>query len=397
MASVELGVRRMAELVARFQPDVLADALRQLLARTEALVRRRLRETFPVGTHRFTDSIDGDGHGSGPLHIRFALTRTGDDRFIFDASDTDDQAPGPVNYLMNKDVPGTAFALYFLGGDPSQVCNAGGARAFDEVILREGSLLRPRFPAPLGMRGMTMMRVLAALNGLVNAAGTPAPAAHAAYVILLMRGQAGGRPFLLSDGIGVGYGARPDEDGLDAVYFVAQENYPVEFLEQGYPVRLTTYGIHRDSGGPGAWRGGCGIVREYEVLAEDAVLAVRMDGVTNPPWGAAGGTAGGSPRAVVNPGAAGERVLAPLSDGNRLRRGDILRIETGGGGGRGDPFGRDPELVLRDVEEGYVSVEAARRCYGVVVRDGAVDLAATAAARGRSAVRNLVGHADALA
>ncbi len=397
MASVELGVRRMAELVARFQPDVLGDALRQLLARTEALVRRRLRDTFPVGTHRFTDSIDGDGHGSGPLHIRFALTRTEDDRFIFDASDTDDQAPGPVNYLMNKDVPGTAFALYFLGGDPSQVCNAGGSRAFDEVILREGSLLRPRFPAPLGMRGMTMMRVLAALNGLVNAAGTPAPAAHAAYVILLMRGQAGGRPFLLSDGIGVGYGARPDEDGLDAVYFVAQENYPVEFLEQGYPVRLTTYGIHRDSGGPGAWRGGCGIVREYEVLAEDAVLAVRMDGVTNPPWGAAGGLSGGSPRAVVNPGTAGERVLAPLSDGNRLQRGDILRIETGGGGGRGDPFDRDPNLVLRDIEEGYVSAEAARRRYGVVVRDGAVDLAATAAARGRSVVLNQLGHADALA
>ena len=397
MASVELGVRRMAELVARFQPDVLGDALRQLLARTEALVRRRLRETFPVGTHRFTDSIDGDGHGSGPLHIRFALTRTEDGRFIFDASDTDDQAPGPVNYLMNKDVPGTAFALYFLGGDSSQVCNAGGARAFDEVILREGSLLRPRFPAPLGMRGMTMMRVLAALNGLVNAAGTPAPAAHAAYVILLMRGQAGGRPFLLSDGIGVGYGARPDDDGLDAVYFVAQENYPVEFLEQGYPVRLTTYGIHRDSGGPGAWRGGCGIVREYEVLAEDAVLAVRMDGVTNPPWGAAGGMAGGPPRAVVNPGTPGERVLAPLSDGNRLQRGDILRIETGGGGGRGDPFDRDPDLVLRDVEEGYVSAEAARRRYGVVVREGAVDLAATAVVRGRSDVLNPVGHADALA
>jgi N-methylhydantoinase B len=396
MASVELGVRRMSELAARFQPPVLADALRQLLARTETLVRRRLRETFPVGTHRFTDAIDGDGHGSGPLHIRLALTRTADDRFVFDASDTDDQAPGPVNYLMNKDVPGTAFALYFLGGDPSQVCNAGGARAFDEVILREGSLLRPRFPAPLGMRGMTMMRVLAALNGLVNAAGTPAPAAHAAYVILLLRGQAGGRPFLLSDGIGVGYGARPDADGLDAVYFVAQENYPVEFLELGYPVLLNTYGIHRDSGGPGAHRGGCGIVREYEVLAEDAVLAIRMDGVTNPPWGAAGGLPGGPPRAVVNPGTPGERVLAPLSDGNRLQRGDVLRIETGGGGGRGDPFERDPDLVLRDVEEGYVSAEAALRRYGVVVRDGAVDMAATGAARGRSAAVSRMEHADAL-
>ena len=385
MASVGLGVRRMAEIAARFSADLLADALRQLLARTEALVRRRLRETFPVGTHRFTDSIDSDGHGNGPLHIRFALTRTADDRFIFDASETDDQSPGPVNYLMNKDVPGTAFALYFLGGDPAQVCNAGGARAFDQVILREGSLLRPRFPAPLGMRGMTMMRVLAALNGLINVAGTPAPAAHAAYVILLMRGTVGGKPFLLSDGIGVGYGARPDADGIDSVYFVAQENYPVEFLELSYPVRLTTYGVNRDSGGAGEFRGGCGIVREYEVLADHAMLAVRIDGVTNPPWGADGGLSGGAPRAVVNPGQANEQVLAPLSDGNALRRGDILRIETGGGGGRGHPFDRDPGLVLRDVLEGYVSAGAASRHYGVAITRAQVDAAATAAMRVRRA------------
>jgi len=381
MASVDLGVRRMAEIVARFSADVLADALAQLLARTETLVRRRLRETFPVGTHRFTDAVDSDGHGTGPLHIRFALTRTPDDRFIFDASETDDQAPGPVNYLMNKDVPGTAFALYFLGGDPAQVCNAGGARAFDEIILREGSLLRPRFPAPLGMRGMTMMRMLATLNGLINVAGTPAPAAHAAYVILLIRGIADGKPFLLSDGLGVGYGGRPDADGLDAVYFVAQENYPVEFLELGYPVLLTTYAINRDSGGPGEFRGGCGIVREYEILAEDSVLAIRIDSVVNPPWGTAGGMSGGRARAVVNPGRPNERVLAPLSDGNRLRRGDVLRIETGGGGGRGHPFDRDPGLVLRDVLEGYVSVDAASRRYGVVIRDGELDDEATRVAR----------------
>ncbi len=383
MASVALGVRRMTEVADRFGAGRLQDALAQLLARTEALVRRRLRETFPVGTHRFTDSIDGDGHGSGPLHIRFALTRTADDRFIFDASETDDQAPGPVNFLMNPDVPGMALGLYFLGGDPAEVCNAGGPRALDEVILREGSLLQPRFPAPLGMRGLTMMRVLAALNGLINAAGTAAPAAHSAYVITLLRGTAGGKPFLMSDGIGVGYGARPDADGLDAVYFVAQENYPVEFLEMSYPVQVGTYAIHRDSGGAGRWRGGCGIVRDYRILAEEAVLAIRIDGVTNPPWGAAGAMAAGSGRAVVNPGQPGERVLRPLSDGNRLRHGDVLRIETGGGGGRGDPHERPAALVAQDVADGFVSQAAALRDYGVaLLPDGRVDEAATAVQRG---------------
>jgi N-methylhydantoinase B len=400
MASVLLGVRRMEEIVLRFSAPVLADALRQLLARTEALVRRRLREVFAPGTHHFTDRIDSDGHGNGPFRIRFALTRTPDDRFVLDASATDDQSPGPVNFLMNSHVPGTALGLFFLGGDPAQVCNAGGPKALDEVILREGSLLQPRFPAPLGMRGLTMMRVLAALNGLVNVAGGAAPAAHSAYVILLLRGTAGGVPFLMSDGVGVGYGARPAADGIDAVYFVAQENYPVEFLETVYPVRLLRYGIHRDSGGPGRQRGGCGLVREYEVMAEHAILAMRIDGVANPPWGVAGGMGGGSGRAVVNPGKANERVLAPLSDGNVLVRGDILLLETGGGGGHGHPFDRPVEAVLNDVLDGFVSVEAAADRYGVVISDGRADHDATNARRADRPVsgafhrRSYVEHLD---
>lgn len=398
MASVELGVRRMEEIVGRFGADVLEDALAQLLARTERLVRERLRATFPPGTWRFTDAIDADGHGNGPFRIRLALTHAPDGRLLLDATETDDQAPGPVNFLMNPDVPGMALGLFFLGGDPAQVCNAGGPRALDEVRLREGSLLQPRFPAPLGMRGLTMMRVLAALNGLVNVAGGEAPAAHAAYVILLLRGTAEGRPFLMSDGIGVGYGGRATADGIDAVYFVAQENYPVEFLEQTYPVRLREYGIHRDSGGAGRHRGGCGVVREYEILADEARLAVRIDGVTNPPWGFAGGMGGGPGRAVVNPGTNAERLLAPLSDGNLLRRGDILRIETGGGGGHGHPHDRPSEAVAQDVAGGFVSEAAARSLYGVALQDSAVDPDGTArlrAARPDAARFHRTEYADA--
>jgi N-methylhydantoinase B len=386
MASVELGVKRVGEMLARFGADVVEDGLAQLLARTRRIVRERLAETFPYGTHRFTDAIDSDGHGNGPFRIRLALTRertaSGEDHFTLDTSATDNQSPGPVNFLMNPGVPGMALGLYYLGGDPGQVCNAGGPLALDEVILREGSLLAPRFPAPLGMRGLTMMRVLAALMGLVSVAGGKGPAAHSAYVITLMRGtftkeDGETSPFLLADGIGVGYGARPYADGIDAVYFVAQENYPVEFLELGYPVRLNTYGIVKDSGGPGRFRGGCGIVREYEILADDAMLAVRIDSVQNPPWGIAGGMSGGSGRAIVNPGTPQELVLAPLSDGNLLRRGDILRIETGGGGGHGHPFDRPAADVLEDVLGGFVSEAAAARYYGVVIGGATIDEKAT--------------------
>ncbi len=112
-------------------------------------------------------------------------------------------------------------------------------------------------------------------------------------------------------------------------------------------------------------------MREYEILAEEALLAVRIDSVKNPPWGIAGGMGGGTGRAIVNPGTDEERVLAPLSDGNKLVRGDILRIETGGGGGYGHPFDRPADKVLEDVLGGYVSREAAERLYGVVLSGNA--------------------------
>jgi N-methylhydantoinase B len=95
--------------------------------------------------------------------------------------------------------------------------------------------------------------------------------------------------------------------------------------------------------------------------------------VVNPPWGVGGGMRGGTGRAVVNPGTPHERKLAPLSDGTVLRRGDILLLETGGGGGQGHPFDRPAEQVLLDVRDGFVSIEAARRDYGVSIVGDAVD------------------------
>jgi N-methylhydantoinase B len=242
-----------------------------------------------------------------------------------------------------------------------------------------------------------MMRVLAVLHGLVAVARNgEAPAAHSAYVIMALRGEHEGKRFLMTDGVAVGYGARPFADGVDAVYFVAQENYPVEFMELAYPVRLRSYGMHRDSGGAGRFRGGCGVVREYEVMCETAQVAVRIDSVVNPPWGVAGGLAGGSGRAVVNPGTANERVLPPLSDGAVLRRGDVLRLETGGGGGWGHPFDRPVELVLADVLGGFITTEAAARDYGVVVGD---DAATTVRRATRTATKlfHRRGYADAVA
>ncbi|MFL5234931.1 MAG: hydantoinase B/oxoprolinase family protein [Microvirga sp.] len=378
IAAIRLGERRLVELFERFGRAKVADTFAALLDETERELRAKLRALLPLGEHRFTDRVDSDGHGTGPIRLRYRLDVTAE-RITLDTSESDDQVKGPVNFLMSPPVPAMVFGSYLLG-EGSSLLNAGVERVIDEVILREGSVLQPRFPAPLGMRGVTMMRNMAACLGLLNvAAGGKAMAAHSAYVIWYLRGRKDdGELFLLSDGLAVGYGARPTSDGNDAVYLVAQENFPSEFLDSVFPVRVRSYAINPDTGGPGRWRGGCGLIREVEVLAPEAMVSMRIDTVENPPWGVAGGHAAGSGRCVVNPGRSDERVLKPLSDGNIVFRGDVVRVETGGGGGWGHPFDREPERVLADVQTGFVSRAKAEEDYGVVLtRDIAVDAAAT--------------------
>ena len=111
-------------------------------------------------------------------------------------------------------------------------------------------------------------------------------ASHSAYVIWYLRGRdAEGQLFLLSDGLGVGYGARPHADGNDAVYLVGAGELPLGISRLGLPVRVKCYAINPDTGGPGRWRGGCGLIREIEVLAPEAIVSMRIDSVEPPALG----------------------------------------------------------------------------------------------------------------
>jgi N-methylhydantoinase B len=262
------------------------------------------------------------------------------------------------------------FGIHAMSTDPTLLINEGAMHAIDEVKLRPGSLLQPNFPAPLNQRGLTMIRTQNVCAGLMNVASNGQSVASSnAYSISFYRGKEPktGRPFHVSDGLGVGHGARPFADGHDCVYYVAQENNPAEFIDIEFPARLLRYAVRTDSGGPGKFRGGTGVVRETMWLGHDAILATRFDGVVNPPWGVNGGRSAEPGRCIVNPGTAKEREVKSLEDGVVVTKGDIIRFETGGGGGWGHPFDRDPERVLADVHGDYVSIEAARKDYGVVI------------------------------
>jgi len=258
--------------------------------------------------------------------------------------------------------------------------NAGFEQAIGPVCTRPGTLVAPSYPAPLGLRSHTMIRVNSAMLGaLAQATGGNASAASCVYVLYYLRSYdaSSGEFALCIEGLSVGFGARTFADGTDAVYYVAQKNYPIEFAEMEFGVQIEAFRIHTDSGGPGRYRGGCGIVRDVRVLAEQATLGIRLDNCKYPAFGVNGGHGGRPGRVMVNPGREDERELDTMGDGFALCGGDVLRIITPGGGGWGSPLDRPPGEVLDDVLDGFVSEASAFEDYGVVLRDGSVDETAT--------------------
>ncbi|AHF78987.1 N-methylhydantoinase B [Sodalis praecaptivus] len=381
MAAVELGRLRMVELFERFGVETAHQAFDQLIQQTREFARARLDAIFTPGSYKFAELIDQDGHGTTSIAIRMTLTAA-EGKLVLDATDTDDQTLGPINFLMHPSVVQMVFGIYALAGHPEFMFNEGLLGIIDEVKLREGSVIKPRFPASLGQRSVTVSRVTSACLGLIAVARPDlALASSSAYSANKLRGvfMGSGKVFLKTLAIAAGQGARPASDGPDAVYFLNQQNYPLEFAEQNYPLLMRRYAINQDSGGPGRWRGGCGVIREFQMISKTASISIRMSNVDYPAYGVNAGMSGRSGRFVLNPGTPGEKILPSLQDGVTLETGDILQIAMPGGGGYGHPFDREPERVLRDVLAGFVSSESALEDYGVVldVESEAVDLAAT--------------------
>ena len=375
-AAVQLGRRRMEEIAVEFGADAVEAAFSAIIGETERATRAAIAANVPDGRFSFRDWIDGDCVTDNSYSVAVTLEKQ-DGELSFDFTGTDDQAKGAINFIMDPAVPKGILGLYLTSREAGILPNAGFRRAMGKVAIRPGSLLAPREPAPLGMRSHTVLRVNSAIfASLAKATGGDAAAASAVYVLYYLRSlhKQSGRLDLCIEGLAVGFGARPFGDGIDAVYYVAQKNYPVEFAEMEFGVQIEGYGMHCDSGGPGRWRGGLGITRDLRIIADGAVIGIRMDNIRYPTFGVAGGMAGRPGRVIVNPGRADERLLKPLSEGNVLKRGDVVRIMTPGGGGWGSPLERPAEQVRDDVLDGFISAESARVDYGVALTANMIDI-----------------------
>jgi N-methylhydantoinase B len=369
IAACNLGQRRLHELAQRFGVVQLQAGFEAMFRQAERAVRTALA-AMPDGRYTFADYVDSDCVSDTPFRVHVALEVKGD-TVTADFRASDDQAAGPINFLMHPDNARSIIARALIWRDPAGLLNDGVCAPIPEVLLRPGSLVQPRHPAALGLRAHTLYRVINAILGdFAQATDGDTPAGSGDYVLYMLRSldPQKGTFTLLIDGIGVGQGARPFGDGLDVIYSSrGQKNFPMEFIEHEFPVRMLRYAIHQDSGGAGKLRGGCGVVRDIQVLAPQVILGTRMNNVKSQSWGVKGGKSGKAGRFIINPGTAHERQVAPFGDNVELHAGDILRVMTAGGGGWGNPAARDPLQVLQDVKDGFVSLDSARDEYGVVI------------------------------
>ena len=366
LGACRLGERRLLELADKYRLDTILAAFERIPQLAEARVRAALA-TWPDGEAEAERFLDDDGVEVGkPVRLHVRVAKEGD-RIRFDFRDSDDQAKGPANVRPPLVRAACGFCLMTLI-DPYLPVNDGLLRVI-EAEFREGSMCNPRFPAPVNTYNPTMHAIadalFEALSHLVPDRKT-ADGCGTRSIIVGHRAE-GGRAMVQYELFGGGSGGRLGQDGVSGTT-VNHSNgkiASVEIVESEYPVRVERFELIPDSGGAGQWRGGLGFVREYTNLGGEARFSIRSTKHTIPPRGMDGGADARGGRCLIAPGTEAERLLPTRQSDVPLVTGTRFLLETPGGGGYGDPRARDPQAILEDVLDGYVSREAAAEQYGV--------------------------------
>jgi N-methylhydantoinase B len=265
--------------------------------------------------------------------------------------------------------------------------NCQGYTRTIRVEAPEGTIVNPVSPAACGARGITGFRMIDCLFGaLAQALPEKVPADGCGGATLVgFGGYCGREPFVSVETLMGNSGGGPLRDGQEGVPHMGanQANVPIEFIEMDTPLRIERYGFVRDSGGPGKYRGGLSIIREYRALVDDIQLTIRSDKRTYPPHGLFGGKPGTPSWNILNPETENRILPVLLTSPEIMKTGDLYRHIMAGGAGYGNPFEREPELVLKDVREEKISLAKARAEYGIAIDPETmeVDIEATQALR----------------
>jgi len=360
VGSTRLGAERLCALCDEYGAQTMHAAMESLLERTASLVYSEFAR-WPDGENSAEALLDHDGADrSKPVCVKVTARKAGD-RLTLDFSGTDAQAKGPVNTPLPT-AQAVSLLAVIAASDPTIPMNSGVLDAVD-FVMPPGTLVNPQFPASVNhyfpTSHIVYTCVLAAL-GKFNPARAVAPAGFGTGAIAIgyTKGRAG-KPTVQYELMVTSLGGTSTHDGTSIVLPMNHftPGTPVEIIETEYPVMVRRYDIWRDSAGAGRHRGGIGNVREYQLLV-DCILTARTSNHRQGAWGLNGGKAPPLSRAVINPDTQQAEEMDCMET-RMVPAGTVVRLEQTGGGGYGDPFERPKELVLEDVEDGYVSPEAA--------------------------------------
>lgn len=390
VGAVTIGERSLKALLEKYGRKTLDAAIEQIFDASEQQMREAIR-AVPSGVYRAERLIDHDGVNKGrPIAVRLALT-VGKRDITFDYSGSDPQAAGYVNSTLPNTASSSYLALFMSIGSEIRF-NEGALRAL-HVIAPAGTIVNPNEPAPV--TGCTIAASQAIIEAVWLALAQAVPervdAGWARWCAPATMGfnPRTGRPFgdihFMCKG---GGGASKGHDGwnhIGTVVCAGGLRAPdPELHELVDPYTVLQYEFWPDSPGAGEWRGGMGTIYRWRIEADGIPAANFGGGVSEAtaPFGLAGGKAAPPHRLSLRKN--GTVVPVDTESFYSLDKGDVFEIYESGGGGYGDPRRRDPYKVCEDARNGLISIEAARRDYGVVIDQGTwqIDAQATATLRG---------------
>jgi len=371
LGALDLGVKRLDELLDEYGAETIASALTALGDRAETLMRSELT-SLPDGRWSALDYLDNDGITDEPLPIQVTLEISGD-RMVLDFEGTAPRCAGPVNIALPTSVATAYVAIKHIF--PAMPANAGVMRPI-EVKVPDGSLLSAEFPAPVGGYTETILRMIDVIFSAMAQAAPERVVANAYGTInaLSLAGKrANGQPWVMFSFFGGGHGGSPESDGLNHgnAPISTATIPPMEILEAAYPVMFRQWALRPDSAGPGWHRGGLGATYEIEVLEDNGaeVFLFGERGRFAPQGVAGGGTGAVNVFSYEQDDGWHHPPLASKMRGIRLKSGQAVRLETPGGGGYGPPADRDAKNVAKDVAAGFMTGREADKIYGTAWRE----------------------------
>lgn len=392
ITAITTGERRFGELLTRYGKGQVLQSIQIMMDQSEAVARENTLN-IPDGVYEAESFMDDDGVEVGQrIPIRVRVEKRGDEMTI-DLSDVSAQVRGFYNSGWTTGIACAQVAYKCLTTPTEYPVNDGSFRPL-KVIMPMGKVISAERPFPMRVWMTFPMTVIDTIfKALAPAIPDRSIAGHHADLVFpYIHGlsPSDGKLFIVGIGpLGGGWGAKANEDGVSATVCINDgdtHNSPTEQLESKYPVLVEKYALRQDSAGAGRHRGGLGAEMVVQALSP-FTLTTRIDRMHCKPWGLDGGhDAMGNSIGIRTNGEWSDELPNAKVFGVRIRKGDAYVMRSGGGGGFGTPLERDPEMVLLDVRQGYVSREAARTSYGVVLSaDGCVDQAATADERRRLA------------